>query len=95
MSMPSFKAFKKLSTAREFAKGGPVVRFGDLYLATDATDQVLVALTSINIIVPNGNVSATVTLRHLERLGNANHAEANPKWSFNSGMKAFTPEMFK
>ncbi len=71
--MASFKSFKKLSTAKAFAKGGPVLRVGDLYVSSD---DAVPSYTSVDLIATDGHISGTVTIRHLERLGNANWAIA-------------------
>jgi hypothetical protein len=90
--MTTFKSFKTLRNAREYAGQGPIVQVGNLYLAAPAGDLLGAGLTEVSLIGPRGHVTGSVTLRHLERLGNANHAEA--KRAFN-GDKLFNAEMFK
>lgn len=68
-------SFKKLSTARRSvgAQDAPVVRVGDLYIA--GVDS----LTSVALISPDGPITGEITLRHLDRLGNGNHAIEAPQ----------------
>ena len=72
--MTKFKVFKKYNTAKEAAGGLPVIRIGDLYIAPTETDLIGFGLTSVDIIEPSNRIGSTVTMRHLDRLGNANWA---------------------
>jgi hypothetical protein len=87
------KAFKTFHTALKHANGGPVLRVGDLYLAEPVTDLICFGLLSIDLIGPKGHVTATITTRSLERLGNGNYAE--PKRACGGPAKVFTAEINK
>lgn len=65
------KAFKKSSSAKAASVSGYVVRIGDLYIPLDSRELVM-----IDVIHPSGRITGCVTIRHLERLGNANWATA-------------------
>ena len=63
------KAFKKLSTARKNANGGPIVQCGDFYIVG------MEPLQSCSIINPNsGHTVAHISMSKLECLGNGNWA---------------------
>jgi hypothetical protein len=82
MQMVGFKVFKTYLRARRCGDGRPIVRIGDVYLVPEATDPVDIKLTSIELWHGTSDtVVGCVTLDHLNRLGNANHATANPGWS--------------
>jgi len=63
------KIYKRYATALKAAAGRPIVRVGSAYVVGDVT-----VATSIELIAPSGGIAATVTCRHLNRLGNANWA---------------------
>lgn len=67
------KAYKRYSAARKAANGEPIVAIGDLYVVgiTKADGY----LTEIKLIDGGGRICGNVTARHLDRLGNANHAK--------------------
>ena len=73
------KVFKRYNTARKAAGDSPILRIGNvktpLYIPTDDP------LLEVSIIAPDGTITGNVTLRHLDRLGNANHATGHPHWS--------------
>lgn len=64
------KSFKRLSTAQKHSGGNPIVRVGNLYMVGD-----IQPLTEIALLSPDGYYAGHVTAHHLDRLGNANHAE--------------------
>lgn len=76
------QSFKKMSSARKSVAvvGGPIVRIGTKAGQLHLTGLDLSGLDSIELINAEGVVTATITLRQLDRLGNANHAAADPKW---------------
>lgn len=76
----TFKTFKSFSAARKFANGKPIVHVGNIYLAPEGDDPVSLRLTEVSIIAANGNYCGLVTLSHLNRLGNANHAAGGKGW---------------
>lgn len=69
------KAFKKLSTAKRAANGGPIIKAGDFYIVGCEP------LTEIAILNSRGNMNAFVNLNHFEKLGNANYATPDPEWA--------------
>jgi len=93
--MPVLQAFKTYSGARKIAGDGPVIRVGNLFLAAEVSDPVGLGLTSVDLIGPKGQITGSVTMRHLERLGNANHAVAKPGYGYTGGEKFFPAEVFK
>ena len=73
--MTCFKAFKTFKAAKAAAFPDlPVVRVGDLYLAPTHDNIIGFGLSSCEIIEPNGRIGGTITMRSLDRLGNANWA---------------------
>ncbi len=64
------KAFKRLSTAQRHSDGRPVIRVGNLYIAGQ-----IHSLTEIALLSADGYYAGHITAGHLDRLGNANHAE--------------------
>jgi hypothetical protein len=65
------ETFRKYGTAKKKADGLPVVRIADLYIAG------VTAMDEITIFPPDHDAgSAHITMRHLDRLGNGNHAIA-------------------
>lgn len=65
------KIHKRYSTAMRDAAGTPMLRVGraDAVYVTDVDD-----LTEVSIIDAHGHITGFVILKHLDRLGNANHA---------------------
>lgn len=81
------QAFKKFSTAKALAAGRPIVKIDDLFIVIEK-DLAGMALTSVELLSGNGGrYEATITLRALLRLGNANYAE--PRRSYGSGIDLF------
>lgn len=37
-------------------------------------------MTEVCVISPNGSIAGHVLMKHLNRLGNANHATGHPNW---------------
>lgn len=70
------QAYRSLETALQRCNGGPILRVGDLYLVGNGADG-LEAYERIELLGERGRVAALVTPRHLDRLGNANHARAD------------------
>lgn len=68
------KAFKSYNRAKKAANGQPVLRVGDLFIVGATRENS--AVEEICLINVNGAITGSVTFRHLDRLGNANHAEA-------------------
>lgn len=81
--MVTFRTFKRLEAARRVSGGRPILRVGRLYLAPVDGDMLDVGLESVELISPTGEINGQVSLRHLNRLGNANHAIAHPDWKGN------------
>lgn len=79
--MTNMKPFKSYARATKNAAGKPILKVGNLYLVPETDDLIDIKLTEIELIGPRGHMAGNVTLDHLNRLGNANHAQANPKWS--------------
>jgi len=71
-----FKVFKRASAARQAAGNAPYLRVGmgskTLYVV--GLDNL--GLDEVAIVAPGGTITGHVTMRHLDRLGNANHAVA-------------------
>ena len=65
------KSYKRYGDAVRAAHGRPIIRIGKLHLVGDITE-----LTSINLIAGSGTITGNITVGHLDRLGNANWAEA-------------------
>lgn len=71
--MATVRTHKKLSTARKYSKGEPILRVGrsdGLYITG------MGELDEVSIVRPDGAITGNVILKHLDRLGNANHAVA-------------------
>lgn len=68
------QTFKRFSTAKKAAKGQPILVVGDIFIVGVTKEEGF--LTEISILNGEGSVTGTVTARHLDRLGNANHAIA-------------------
>jgi hypothetical protein len=85
------KTFKRASAAKAAANGLPIIRIGlgkkSVWIVTDEPDLVGVGLTEVSVIAPDGCVTGFVTLRHLDRLGNANWASCGERQS--GGRSAF------
>ena len=72
--MTKMKAFKRFSAAKAAALGNPILRIGDLFLVGISTvDKYGV---SIDLIDAKGTITGSITARHLDRIGNGNHATA-------------------
>lgn len=82
----TIQSFKKFSSARKAVAGtqAPIVRIGTAKGQLHLTGLDLSGLDTIELLGPDGVITATLTLRHLDRLGNANHAAADPKWQIPS-----------
>ena len=71
---------KRYSAAVKLAQGAPIVRLG---MGKDALYIVgMHALDEVSVIDSEGTIAGNVTLRHLQRLGNANWAEARRKYPY-------------
>lgn len=73
--MVNLKVYRRFSTARKVAKGEPILRIGHQLYVVGIT-KADGFLTEIDLINGDGSVTGSVTARHLDRLGNANHAVA-------------------
>jgi hypothetical protein len=83
------KSFKKFSTAKAHSNGLPIVKIDDLYIVIES-DLMGASLTSVELIdQATGSYNATVTLFHLSRLGNANHASPRAGSHYGSGKNLF------
>lgn len=83
--MTKIRTFRKYGSAKKAANGNPVlvIRGGgtELYVVIPG-DRMDVKLTEIGLISGNGNYAGTVTVNHLNRLGNANYAVPSPGRSY-------------
>ncbi len=75
------KAFRTYKAAKEAAKGLPILMVGAgknaLYVAFDhEQDPLGVSLNEVTLINDEGAYCGHVSMRHLDRLGNANYARA-------------------
>ena len=73
--MKTFKSYRNAHTA---AEGGPILRvgFGKAALfIVGFGDPAAAKLTEVGLIIPGQGIAGHVTLGHLDRLGNANHAD--------------------
>jgi hypothetical protein len=81
-----FKVYKRFSKQGvEAAKGRPIVQVGDLYLVPTDSSTADLQSTEVKILgIPANRATyqyaGQITLGHLNRLGNANHAVVMPKW---------------
>jgi hypothetical protein len=66
------KTFKRYSSALKYANGKPVLSLAGKLYVVGLDDH-----TSIELTDAQGHIVGQVTLRHLQRLGNANWADAN------------------
>src|SRR5688500_1154145 len=85
------RAYKSYSKAKKAAGDKPILRIGG-----GVTNEIYVVgelhpWTGVEIIYKD-RLTGYVTLSHLERLGNANHAKPNPKWLFSSDKAFADPE---
>lgn len=62
-------SYRRYAAAKRAAAGRPIVRVAGIYLVADFAD-----IDQIEVIQYDGHISGHVTLSHLQRLGNANHA---------------------
>jgi hypothetical protein len=72
------EAYRKYSTAKKNAEGQPVIRVSDLYISGVSE------IDEISVIAPEGSITAHITMRHLDRLGNGNYAIAGQPIKENS-----------
>lgn len=83
------KAYKSFRTARRKSNGKPFIGidgFGDkdrkpLFIVLDDESLAALAHCSITLYTSLGMNKGSITLKHLNRLGNANHAEPEQKQS--------------
>jgi hypothetical protein len=78
--MSKVKMFKRLSAAMKAAQGRPFVKIAGTYIVID-TDLVGIKITDVSLLVPSqrgdtAGYAGQITMGHLNRLGNANYAEA-------------------
>lgn len=69
------KLYKNYTAAFKASKNGLVLKVGDYFLAGEFQQ-----MTQIELI-DNGAYVGQVTLQHLNRLGNANHAAPSLSWN--------------
>ena len=80
MKKKTLKVYRRLSTAEAHANGLPIIEIeGGLYIV-GFEDLLDAQLTEIRLIAGDGGYAGCITLNHLNRLGNANHALANDEW---------------
>lgn len=75
------KVFRRYSAALKAADGSPVLSIrnkGETLHIVGFGDDLSAALTEVSL--HRSGIAGNVTLMHLNRLGNANHAHANPRW---------------
>lgn len=79
------KPYKRHSAATKAAAGMPIVRVGfgseAVYLVPGHRDLVKLKLTEVSLVAPTGLLAGHITLGHLDRLGNANHAAPGLHWT--------------
>ena len=69
------QVFKKYANAKKAnIYNNPIIVIGDHYIVLDDQPEEFTQHTAIELIDKNGSYVAQVTVRHLLRLGNANHA---------------------
>lgn len=74
--MANVRAFKRYGAAKSAAAGAPMLRVGNTHLVIEG-DALDIGLTEIALIAADGRITGCVTIRYLDRLGNANHAQAH------------------
>lgn len=79
--MSNLKVFKGYNVAKKNANGLPIVKIGQHYLVLD-TSLIGLKITEVSLINPDGYTTGTIIMGHLDRLGNANYAEVNPKMCY-------------
>lgn len=76
--MKRIQTVSRLSTAIRKAQGGPFLRIAGCYVVPADGEGPFESLDQIDLMKPTPGrgaaIPATVTLRHFDRLGNANHA---------------------
>lgn len=79
------KTFRRYSAAKKAANGLPIIRFGsgknEIYLVSEGIDLVGLKISEISLIAPDGYITGHITLSHLDRLGNGNHAFEKTGWT--------------
>lgn len=74
MNNTEMKTYKRYSAAKKAANGEPIIRVGNLFLVgVTVADAYGV---SIDLLNGKGQITGSITARHLDRIGNGNHAEA-------------------
>jgi hypothetical protein len=75
------KSYKTYGAAKKAAGQNPIVKIGDLYIVGTTLEGC--GLDEIQLIDTNRHIVGNITMRHLNRLGNANWAErsAMEPWS--------------
>lgn len=86
------QSFKRYSAAQEFAgEAGAILTIGQggdrLYVAVSGT-EIEVRMATITLAKSSGKQVGFVTFDHFDRLGNACHAEGDPKWAFPDTLRA-------
>jgi hypothetical protein len=88
------QAFKRRSAAEAFAKGGAIIQISSkgerLYVAI-AGEELDLRMTGIELFDQQGKGAAFVTLDHFDRLGNACHAESDPRWTMPGTLRLAPP----
>lgn len=71
METKTYKSYAAAVRANKANSKSVIVRVGDIYVVGEFHST-----TEVAVINDYGNITGHVTLQHLERLGNANYAEA-------------------
>lgn len=71
METKTYKSYAAAVRANKANPGSILVKVGDVYVVGKFHST-----TELAVISDTGTITGHVTLRHLERLGNANHATA-------------------
>ena len=67
--MSEHKVFKRYSSAAKAAKSEPIIRIGKFYIT--GIDRF--GTTAIDLIAGTGHICGSISVKSLNRLGNANH----------------------
>lgn len=78
------KVIKRYRTAAGAGRGLPILRIGMGQSALHIIgfrDLIDAKLSEISVLTSDGATAGNITIGHLDRLGNANHAAPNPRWT--------------
>ena len=79
------KAYKRYGIAKENSNGQPILRVGTgagtLYITgLDSIDEICILAND-----GKGSITGNITMKHLDRLGNGNHATAKDGKNYSHG----------